>query len=103
MADYRRNFPQATILPKMHLLEDDVVPWLRRWHIGCGFMGEQGAESIHASFNLIARAYVGVRGRVEQFRLTGGSPPEDQSHQSPYVPLFLRRALTICITKYLYS
>ncbi len=70
MAHYRQNFPEATILPKMHLLEDHVVPWLRRWHVGFGFMGEQGAESIHASFNQIARAYVGVRGRVEQFKLT---------------------------------
>ncbi len=33
-------------------------------------MGEQGAESIHASFNQIVRAYVGVYDRVEQFKLT---------------------------------
>lgn len=69
MEDYRCKFPQATITPKMHLLEDHVVPWLRRWHVGFGFMGEQGAESIHASFNQIARAYVGVRNKVQQFKL----------------------------------
>ncbi len=69
MKDYRQKFPEATVLPKMHLLEDHVVPWLRRWHVGFGFMGEQGAESIHCSFNQLTRAYMGVRGCVDQFKL----------------------------------
>ena len=45
---YRHTFPDATILPKMHIMEDHVNPWLKQWHIGAGLMGEQGAESIHA-------------------------------------------------------
>jgi len=32
----------------MHILEDHAIPWLRRWHLGAGLKGEQGAESIHA-------------------------------------------------------
>ena len=44
MGYYRLTFPQATVLPKMHILEDHVVPWIRRWRVGFGFMGEQGAE-----------------------------------------------------------
>ena len=57
MKFYRESFPWATVLPKMHLLEEHVVPWLRRWHIGFGLMGEQGAESIHAYFNGLKRTY----------------------------------------------
>ena len=47
MSFYRAKFPWATILPKMHVMEDHVVPWLKRFHVGAGLMGEQGAESIH--------------------------------------------------------
>lgn len=53
MAFYRQTFPTATILPKMHILEDHVIPWMQRWHIGARLMGEQGAESImHTSTGL---------------------------------------------------
>ena len=50
MSSYREFFPNATILPKMHILEDHVVEWMKRWKIGAGLMGEQGAESIHAHY-----------------------------------------------------
>ena len=48
MHHYRESFPKASILPKMHILEDHVVPWIEKWRVGTGLMGEQGAESIHA-------------------------------------------------------
>ena len=34
-------FPETTVtvLPKIHILEDHVVPWMRRWHIGAVLMG----------------------------------------------------------------
>ena len=60
MRFYRENFPSATVLPKMHILEDHVVPWLERWHIGSGLMGEQGAESIHAHLQKLETQYSGV-------------------------------------------
>ena len=51
----RNSFPNATVLLKMHMLEEHVVPWLKMWqHIGFGIMGEQGAESIHAYFNSLS-------------------------------------------------
>ena len=36
---YRQAFPESTVLPKMHFLEDHVVPWLKKWKIGFGMMG----------------------------------------------------------------
>jgi len=68
MAFYRQTFPTATILPKMHILEDHVIPWMRRWHIGAGLMGEQGAESIHAHFNRIEMQYNGIVNPLDRLR-----------------------------------
>ena len=52
---YSDSFPHASIAPKLHMLEDHVVPFLQRWKVGFGFLGEQGAESIHARFNSIRK------------------------------------------------
>ena len=53
MAFYRQTFPTATILPKMHLLEDHVIPWMRRWHIGARLMGSRvQSPSTHTSTGL---------------------------------------------------
>ena len=70
MAFYRRHFPNATVLPKMHFMEAHVANWLEKWNVGLGFMGEQGAESIHASFNNIERSYLNMPNKVERlFRI----------------------------------
>uniref|UniRef100_A0A1X7V9J0 Uncharacterized protein n=1 Tax=Amphimedon queenslandica TaxID=400682 RepID=A0A1X7V9J0_AMPQE len=63
------NFPSATFLPKLHMLEDHIVPWMKRWRIGCGCMEEQGTESLHASFNNTERAYKNMRDRVDRLRV----------------------------------
>ncbi|XP_068696826.1 uncharacterized protein [Montipora foliosa] len=47
----REKFPDMTITAKLHMLEDHVCPFLRRWHMGLGFYGEQGIEGIHSKFN----------------------------------------------------
>ena len=52
---YRATFPKATILPKMHILEDHVMQWLKRWRIGAGMMGKLGGESIHAHLMRLER------------------------------------------------
>ena len=46
----RDNWPEVRITPKLHILEDHVASFLRQWHAGCGFYGEQGGESLHAIF-----------------------------------------------------
>ena len=68
MAFYRESFPDATVLPKMHILEDHVIPWMRRWHIGAGLMGEQGAESIHAHINRLENQYNGIVNHVDRLK-----------------------------------
>ena len=68
MGFYRDTFPRATVLPKMHMLEEHVVPWLREWHIGFGLMGEQGAESVHAYFNSLKRIHANTANPVQQLK-----------------------------------
>ncbi len=53
----------------MHMLEDHVVPWLKKWRVGCGCMGEQGAESLHAIFNSTERSYNNMKDRVERLKV----------------------------------
>ena len=66
LAFYRRLFPAASVLPKMHFLEDHAVPFILKWRTGFGFLGEQGGEAVHAAFNSLQRIYNNIPNRVEQ-------------------------------------
>lgn len=63
-------FADATMLPKMHILEDHVVPWMKEWGVGFGLMGEQGAESIHTYFNQLGRIYNSIPNPVQRLKYT---------------------------------
>lgn len=63
---YRDSFPHASITPKLHMLEDHVIPFLRKWRVGLGFLGEHGAESIHARFNSLRRAFIKIPDPVKR-------------------------------------
>ncbi len=53
----------------MHFLEEHVVPWVRKWEIAPGMMGEQGAESVHAQFNRIELSYrIMIHNRVDRLK-----------------------------------
>ena len=65
LGHYRDVFPEASITPKLHL-EDHIVPFLKKWRVGFGFLGEQGAESIHARFNSIRRNFVNMQNGVSR-------------------------------------
>ena len=64
------EIPTATILPKIHLLEDHMVDWLRRFHLGAGLMGEQGAESIHAHLNRLEATYSNIPNPLNRLEYT---------------------------------
>ena len=42
--------------------------WMRRWHLGAGMMGEQGAESIHAHMMRLDRIHQGIANDVERLK-----------------------------------
>lgn len=54
---FRTNWPDATIPPKLHMLENHVSEFIRQWNVGLGFYGEQGGESIHSEFNRLHHNY----------------------------------------------
>ena len=68
MSSYRELFPNASVLPKMHIMEDHVVPWIRKWRIGAGLMGEQGDESIHAHIARLEVQYSGMVNPLDKLR-----------------------------------
>ena len=65
---YRESFPHASILPKMHILEDHMVDWVKKWRIGAGLLGEQGAESIHAHMNRLDSQFCGIVNPLDRLK-----------------------------------
>lgn len=53
MIYYRQTWPNGTITPKLHILEDHVIPFLQKWPTGLGIYSEQGGEGIHPEFNAL--------------------------------------------------
>ena len=37
------------------ILDEYVIPWLRKWNVGAGLMVEQGAESLHTRLHSLER------------------------------------------------
>ena len=68
MALYRAFFPNATVLPKMHILEDHVISWVRKYNTGFGLLGEQGIESLHHLFNELHKTYANIRKEDDQLQ-----------------------------------
>ena len=58
---FRQHWPDDTIPPKLHLLEDHTADFMERWSTGHGILGEQGAESIHKVFNILRRTYSSIQ------------------------------------------
>ena len=57
---YRQLCPGESIFPKMHYLEEHLIQFMRRWHVGPGMMGEHGGESIHHIFNRLGERYSSI-------------------------------------------
>lgn len=51
---FRQTFP-STFPPKLHMLEEHTVPWIKRFGFGMGLLGEQGGENCHREFNRLKR------------------------------------------------
>ena len=41
---------------------------MRRFHLGAGLMGEQGAESIHAHLNRLEATYAGIPNSLDRLK-----------------------------------
>ena len=57
----RKNWPNETIPPNLHMLKDHAADFIERSSPGHGVYGEQGAESIHKIFRLLQRTYCSMQ------------------------------------------
>ena len=57
MEYYQKHWPDTTIPPKLHMLEDHGTDFISKWRFGFGIYGEQGGESVHNEFNKLKRTY----------------------------------------------
>ncbi|XP_065656336.1 uncharacterized protein LOC136081893 [Hydra vulgaris] len=63
MEFYRFTWPDASITPKMHLLENHVYQFIEKWRLGIGVYGEEGGESLHTELNNLNRLLWHMKGR----------------------------------------
>ena len=68
MSLLHHNWPETIISPKLHMIEDHIVPLLLRWNVGCGFLGEQGGEFIHKRINGMKQRYSNVRNKKDRLK-----------------------------------
>ncbi|XP_035686133.1 uncharacterized protein LOC118422598 [Branchiostoma floridae] len=68
MSEYRKDSRCVSL--KMHLLEEHVVPCIRRWGFGLGFLAEQGIEEVHAQFNRLAQSTRSIADPVARLKST---------------------------------
>ena len=61
MNNIRKFFPEKNVTPKMHILENHVVPFLQNFNVALGRMSEQGGELIHASMVKFSKRTLGIR------------------------------------------
>ena len=91
---YRSTFPHSTITPKLHMVEDHILEFIHLWKVGLGLLAEQGAESIHATFNTLERTYCNMPNRLDRLksmvtehyrqthpRVIGRQPPPPQKRK----------------------
>ena len=62
---YRQCFP-GKVIPKQHILEDHILPWINKWGVGLALHGEQGGESIHRRFNTLLSTHTGIRNELNK-------------------------------------
>ena len=58
-----------------------MIPWVKKWKVGFGCMGEQGAESLHANFNTTERAYSNMKHKVDRLSMVL------QNHHQQVLPI----------------
>ena len=63
----KEKLSDMAITPKLHMLEH-VRPFLRQWHMGLGFYGEQGIEGIHSEFNTQSQHFDHVKKKDTRLR-----------------------------------
>ena len=65
---FRRQFPNTSIIPKQHFLENYVTAWLETWGFWMTLHGKQGGQQIHAVNNRMRSTAWGIRTDSDRLR-----------------------------------
>ena len=68
MQNYRDYFPGKTISPKMHILENHLLPFIKNFGFGFGLLSEQGGELLHASMVRFSTRASGIRNDIKRMK-----------------------------------
>ena len=50
------------------ILDEYVIPRLRKWNVGAGLIGEQGAESLHTRLHSLERNFSGISNELDRLK-----------------------------------
>ena len=59
---------RGNVTPKLHLLEDHLLPCMRRFGVGLGLLGEKGGEGIHHDFNILGSTFSSIRDDLQRLK-----------------------------------
>ena len=65
---YKTSFPDQNVLPKMHILQDHCVNFIRSTGFGLGLLGEQGGELLHCTLSKFEQRAQGIRNDKKRMR-----------------------------------
>ena len=85
MKNYRDYFPGKSVTPKMHILENHVLPFIKKFGFGFGLLSEQGGELLHASMVRFSARASGIRNNTKRMRSIVQS---HHIHNSPFLRTF---------------
>jgi len=82
MNHFRVTFPNASVTPKLHLMEHHIVEFIRKWKAGFGLYREQGAEGIHPTFNNLHDIHCRMKPLTRRLKDIMDSPSDKRKSQS---------------------
>ena len=67
MTLFRQLFPGKTI-PKQHILETHIIPFIKTTPFGLGLLGEQGTEMCHQTIKILEKRAEGIKNKLKKMK-----------------------------------
>ena len=102
----RINWPSESVTPKLHMLEVHVIEFLSKWHVGLGYLGEQGGESVHNAFNMLRVTYNTVKKDTDRLMCMTNQHllschPQASLIQPARVPQKIKKEVIWCLVNFI--
>ena len=65
---FRTTFPDASFPPKLHMLEEHVIPFMRKWHFPLGFYHHEFVQLV-STFSRVKPATSRLKKMMEEHHL----------------------------------